>query len=57
MTNPLALVRQLDAPITTKRSDTPPPKSRRLRRQEERDSGALLRSADRIRSAKVQKSA
>jgi hypothetical protein len=48
MTNPLALVRQLDAPITTKRSDTQPTKSRRLRRQEERD---------RIRSAKVQESA
>jgi hypothetical protein len=57
MTNSIKLIRQLDAPITTNRSGTQPTKSRRLRRQEERDSEALLRSADRIRSAKVQKSA
>jgi hypothetical protein len=37
MTNPLALVCQLDNSIATKHSDTQPLKSRRQRRQEERD--------------------
>jgi len=37
MTNPLALVRQIDTPITAKRDRTRPTKSRRRRRQEERD--------------------
>jgi hypothetical protein len=46
MTNALKLVRALDTPIPRERIQ--PLKSRRLRRQEQRD---------RIRSAKVQKSA
>ncbi len=37
MTNPLALVCQLDKSIATKRSAIQPLKSRRQRRQEERD--------------------
>jgi hypothetical protein len=53
MTNPLELIRQLGIPIAIKRSGTQPLKSRRLRRQEKRQSVALLLSADHIRSAKI----
>ena len=51
MTNALKLIRAFDTP--TPRENTQPIKSRRLRRQEQRDRVALRRRAERVRSAKV----